>query len=81
MEISDQQIIKAFEGTKFGPMDGNVILQRKYIAQAVMKIACKYTTGHTMKMILIELGLISGKTLKPSKPALRWMYDVYNKSN
>lgn len=78
MEISDQQIKEAFTGTQFGAIDGDVKAQRKFLAQGIMKRACDYSTGYTIKMILIRLELISEKTLEPSRASMQWMYDVYN---
>ena len=78
IEITDIQIEEAFTGTKFGTIDGDVVAQRKFLAQGIMKTACGYSTGHTIKMILVWLGLISPKTFKPSEKSMRWMYDVYH---
>lgn len=74
MEITNEQLAKAFKGTNFGEINNKPASMRYYVAQSVLKRICVYGTGYTMKVILIELGLISEKTLKPSKAALRWMY-------
>jgi len=81
MDITDDQFKNAFKGTNFGEINDNIPAQRKYVAQSVMKRACGYSTGHTMQCILVALGLIGPKTLKPNKDAMRWMYDtIYSRT-
>ena len=82
MEITDTQLKNSFKNTNFGEIiNTSVGEMRKCVVQAVMKRACGWSTGHTMRIILIELRLISGKTFKPSRAALKWMYsEVYRRT-
>jgi hypothetical protein len=45
LEITDEQIKKAFEGKRFLLIEGQVYLQRLYIAQSIFKKVCDYGTG------------------------------------
>ena len=50
--ISDEELDKVFEGTKFGSV-GN----REMLNKTVKKVGEGYYTGFTIKCIMIELGL------------------------
>ena len=71
---TEQEIEAAFKGTNFGgralTMEGKRIL----IAEAIFKRVCDYGDGSTITRIVQELGLVSKKTNRPSKLALRWAY-------
>lgn len=55
-EITDEQVVDAFTGTNFGNRD-----HRKLLEQGVLKRMCGYSTGHTLKMIMLYLGLTTEK--------------------
>jgi hypothetical protein len=76
LEITDEQIKKAFEGKRFGHIDGDVYLQRLYVAQSIFKIVCDYGTGSTISTIMHELGLTKGLHGKPTKLAKQWAYQM-----
>jgi len=52
--ISDDQIINAFTNTSFGTAD-----HRKLLEQGVLKMQAGYRSGHTLFLIMIELGLVT----------------------
>lgn len=58
--ITNEQLDKVWGNANFG-----TISKRKVIANGVLKCASGYYTGHTLKFIMKELGLVN-----PSKWAL-----------
>lgn len=61
--VSEAELQKAFAGTNFGTTEHRHILH-----QAVLKKACGYHCGHTITMIMLELGLIvKTQPLLPTK--------------
>lgn len=73
MEITDEQIEKAFAGTNFGP-DESIEFRRKYLAQSIFKRMCGYSTGRTISCIMSELGFLTNPNGKPIKKAKEWAY-------
>lgn len=76
LELTDEQIKIAFEGTRFGRIDGQVYLQQLYVAQSIFERVCEYGTGYTISTIMHELGLTKVLHGKPTKLAKRWAYQV-----
>jgi len=77
MIISDDQIARAFEGTNFGKtIDGNIKAQKELVAKTVFKYLANYSGGHTIGMILLELGMVTRYNGPPVKKARRWAYHV-----
>ncbi|MEG0002633.1 hypothetical protein [Comamonas sp.] len=54
--VSEEELIAAFRGTNFGTTE-----HRHLLHQAVLKKACGYHCGHTITMIMRDLGLICKK--------------------
>jgi hypothetical protein len=69
-EITDEQVVDAFTGTKFGDRD-----HRKLLEQGVLKRLCDYRTGHTLQMIMLYLGLTTQKN-NVTKKGKRFAFDA-----
>lgn len=54
--VSEAELQKAFAGTNFSTLE-----HRRLLHQAVLKKACGYHCGHTITVIMCELGLICKK--------------------
>lgn len=54
--VDDAEIAKAFDGTNFGRTD-----YRRLLALSVMKVALRYHCGHTITVIMQDMGLITTK--------------------
>ncbi len=54
--VSEAELQMVFAGTNFGTLE-----HRRLLHQAVLKKACGYHCGHTITMIMQELGLICKK--------------------
>lgn len=69
--ISDAEIAESFNGTNFGTN-----AHRELLHVAILKKACGYHCGHTITMIMLEMGLISadGKVLKRGQKLMRKAY-------
>lgn len=52
--VSEAELQMMFSGTNFGTTE-----YRHLLHQAVLKKACGYHCGHTITMIMLEIGLIS----------------------
>jgi len=74
--VTDSEIADAFKGTNFGS-----VAYRKILEQGVLQVACGYSTGHTLKQIMIGLGLTTQKenVTKKGKKFLLWAF--YDKSH
>jgi hypothetical protein len=69
--ITDEQMIKAFGHSNFGNWK-----PREVLADTVLKYASGYQTGHTAKIIGLELGLITQKgTL--TKKGKEYLYESF----
>lgn len=55
--ITDKAIEIAFDNVNFCKQHTN----REIVANSLLKCACGYSTGHTAKCILEELGLVNSK--------------------
>lgn len=71
--ITDEIIEKAFENTNFGSMS-----KRDLVRYGLLKVACGYYNGHTLKRILIDLALINEKSLTLTKEGKKYMYDAFS---
>lgn len=61
--LTDEEISKAFEGTRFGENPNF----RELLAHSVLKKVCgNYRSGYTMTTIMRELGLTSGSDSRAS---------------
>ena len=74
LEITDEQIERAFLGCKFGPKGETAKGRRELVVQATFKNMAKYWNGHTVHCILEELGLVDCETGNTTIPARRWCY-------
>lgn len=70
--VTDEQILKAFENTNFGAMH-----KRDLIRYGLLKVTCGYYNGHTLKHILIELGLTTQK-LSITKKGKQYLYEAFS---
>lgn len=70
--ITPEAIEKAFAGTNFGRTDFDVIL-----ADTVLKRAAGYHSGGTATTIATRLGLLSMKTVRPTKAGHEWALEVF----
>lgn len=72
--ITDEEIDAAFKGTNFGgskPWD--------LVKNGLLKVGCGYSSGHTLTVILEELGLIKvkrerGYSVKMTSKGEYWCY-------
>ncbi|WP_227732274.1 hypothetical protein [Yersinia proxima] len=71
-EITDEVIAEAFEGTNFGRTDF-----RHFLGHSVLKRACDWHCGYTITVIMVNLKLITPKTLKVTKLGKMFITDVY----
>lgn len=71
MIITDKEIEIAFLGTNFGHTK-----YRELLNASVLKKLVGYHCGHTITVIMKELGLI-GKTEKPTKKGIALVREVY----
>lgn len=69
--VTDKQIEEAFKGTNFGART-----PRELIRNGVLKCACGYYTGHTIGVILNELGLITEKG-NPTRKGKEYLYHAF----
>lgn len=53
--LSDEKIIEAWGNASFGES----VTKRDVVANALLKFACGYVTGHTIECICKELGLLT----------------------
>ena len=69
--VSDEDIVRAFEGTNFGTDN-----HRELLHVGVLKKACQYHCGHTITTIMRDLGLIrtTGALTKKGVEMLRVAY-------
>lgn len=70
--LTDDVIKQAFFNTNFGRTD-----YRKMLEQAVLKKLVGYNCGHTISVIMRELGLV-GYTFKPTKRGREFVAHAYN---
>lgn len=54
--VSDEAIARVFAGTNFGSSN-----HRELLHVGVLKKACRYHCGHTITVIMFQLGLITTK--------------------
>lgn len=71
-EITDEVIAEAFEGTNFGRTDF-----RHFLGHSVLKRACDWHCGYTITVIMVNLKLITPKTLKVKKLGKMFITDCY----
>jgi hypothetical protein len=71
MIVTDEEITKAFEGTNFGRTDF-----RQLLNTSVLKKLVGYHCGHTITVIMKELGLI-GRTEKPTKKGIELVREAF----
>ena len=69
-EITDEEVVEAFTGTKFGDRDHRTLLE-----QGVLKRLCDYSTGYTLQMIMLYLGLTTPKN-NVTKKGKRFVFDA-----
>lgn len=69
--LTKEEIYKAFENTNFGTSD-----YMSLVYEGLMKAACGYHSGYTMKTRLMSLNLITdANNLTPK--GKRFLYDLY----
>ena len=69
--VTDEEIVEAFRNTNFGAVDHRTILN-----YSVLKKLVGYHCGHTITVIMKELGLI-GKTEKPTKRGIALVREAF----
>ena len=74
MIITDEDIKKVFTGTNFGHEN-----YRELLNASVLKKLVGYHCGHTITVIMKELGLI-GKTEKPTKKGILLVREAFSKN-
>lgn len=70
--ITQEQIEKAFHNTNFGGAD-----HRKLLEQGVLTSLTKYRNGHTLTLIMQELGFINKKN-KILKKGKGFLYESFH---
>ncbi len=70
--LTDEKINQAWGNANFGDRS-----KRSIIANALLKYACGYATGHTVMQICTELGLI-GKTQRLTKQGKQYLWEYYS---
>jgi len=73
LEDREEAVSSAFDGTGFGGGEKTANGRLNLIAEAILKITCGFSTGHTIKMICLELELLS-KAGQPLIKAKQWAY-------
>jgi hypothetical protein len=73
--VTDEEIEKAFTNTNFGNRD-----HRKLIEQGILKLQGGYISGHTLTVIMRELGLISEKS-NVLKKGRRFIFSAFYDQN
>lgn len=71
--ISDKEIDKAWGNANFGD-----ISKRDVIKGALLKCASGYHTGHTAKVILMELGLVKQSKWELTVIGKQYLLDAYS---
>lgn len=72
-EITDEIILKAFEGTSFGRND-----YREFLGYSVLQKACGWHCGFTITSIMIALKLITPEHHRVTKLGRMFLSDCYN---
>lgn len=54
--VTDDDIVRAFDGTNFGRTD-----HKQLLALSALKVALRYHCGHTVTQIMLRMGLITAK--------------------
>ena len=75
-KLTTEQINKAFENTRFGDNPNH----KKIIVQGLLQLSVGFSTGRTVNLICLELGLLTGKN-KPSKKGFQFMRENYDLIN
>lgn len=68
MEITQEKIEQAFEGTRFGENPN----YRQIIVDTLLKVSIGFSTGHTAICVCRELGLLTKKD-KPNSNGFAFM--------
>lgn len=71
-EITDDVILKAFEGTNFGRTD-----YREFLGYSVLQKACGWHCGWTITNIMVELKLITPEHHRVTKLGRMFLTDCY----
>ena len=71
--VPDELLEKAFENTNFGSMT-----KRDLIRYGLLKVASGYYNGHTLKSILIELGLTKPIYFGLTKKGQQYLYEAFS---
>lgn len=74
--VTDAEIADAFLGTNFGSVQ-----YRKHLEQGVLQVTCGYSTGHTLKQIMVGLGLTTAKERVTKKGKLFLIAAFYDKGH
>jgi len=72
MHLTDEYIEYAFRGTNFGRTD-----YRNLLAHSVLKKACGTHCGHTITVIMKQIGLITKVAEVPTKLGKQFLIDCY----
>lgn len=71
--VSDEELEVAFHNTNFGGAD-----KRELLNASVFKRAVGYHCGHTITMIMVQLGLIGEKTWRVTKKGQKLLREAYH---
>lgn len=71
--VSDEELEVAFHNTNFGRSD-----KRELLNASVLNRAVGYHCGHTITMIMVQLGLIGEKTWKVTKKGQKLLREAYH---
>ena len=75
--ITDKLIESVWGNADFGEeLNKN---KRNVVDNALLKISCGYSNGHTAHCIIEELGLVSEKTMKLTKLGRSYLYSSFVK--
>jgi len=78
-ELTDEEILKAFQGTNFGRTD-----YKHLLFTSVLKVSLGYHCGHTITQIMLELKLIKelkkGMVLTPTGQLSCYYYFDMNRA-
>ena len=69
--ISNKEVDEVFEGTNFGSRN-----PRQMLKEGLLKRACGYYTGHTIKCIMIDLEL-TNKKQDLTRKGMDYLYECH----
>ena len=72
--VSDEGLIDGYKGTDFDDTD-----YRNLTRKALLKVACNYTNGSTMKFVLRKLKLIKKNKYELTNKGKEYLYFSFDK--